>query len=618
MAVLSEFFPVWFEGQASAPSEIVPATFPVAIAGRPYLIEPKLYKRDFVPVQRDVRDDNTEPGEATLSPAGLWRRSQSDWSLGAGQTWLDEAESTRRRFNTSLGVDVFTNEREICLLPTVEEKRSSANSNLSITRVNNRFYVADGATLIFSNGAGSEQNATWVTGWTTATGLPGGSILDVAFSGSRVFVLGSDNSIYSATIGTTAFTLFYNPTAVVTRLWAGLGRLIASDGRSLYEITATPSETLIFTHPDPNMVWSSFAAAPTGIYVGGNIGEGSEVRHSWINDAGSAWVPPVVAAEFRNEKVNALETAGNNILFGTSVGLRYSPIDGQTTGLDFGPVITDIGDIRDITIDSEGAETYAWFTWSNIVSGSSGLGRVRLARFTEAKTPAYASDIYSTGGGTVISAASMSGRRYFAVTGDGFFGATGVKLASGTLSTGRIRYGMLDTKIFSDLQWRTASLPAGAEVFATVTFDDGSSVITDSQFSSASTQSPAFNLGPVNAEWAEITFTFERGTDTTLCPQLRAWVLRAIPAPQMTQRFMVPVRLSHKIRLPWGPQRDVHADHELEFLASLIQSQQIVQYQEGHMGWDVHVVNYQVQGVDWNAVIHHMEVIVLIELHSIR
>lgn len=621
MPVLSEFAPLFFEGQPSAPAELVPSLYQVAIAGHPYFIEPKEYVRTFVPIQRDAREQGEEPGESTLSPAGLWRRSQSDWSLGAGQIWLDELEaSTRRRFRVSLGVDVFGEEREVCLLPTTEEKRSTANTNLRILRVATRLYVVDGSTLIFSNGSGSEQNATWVTGWTTATGLPVGSILDIAFSGNTVFVLGSDNSVYSAPVGTTNFTLYYNPTAVMTRIWTGLGRLFASNGRSFYEITATPSETLIFTHPDPNMVWSHACAAPYGIYLAGNILEHGEIRHTWVREDGSAFVVPIVAAEFDNEKVNTCISVGASLLIGTSRGFRFSEIESQDTGLNYGPVTT-VGDVQHFALDTdsniEQSQTFVWFTWTNIESGISGLGRIRPARFVEPRVPAYASDIYSTAGGTSIAAASLSNRRYFAIASDGFYGATGVKLASGTLSTGRIRYGMLDTKVFTDLTWRTASLPAGAEIFATVTFDNGETVVTNTQFATASTESQQHNLGPVSAEWAEITFTFERGTDTTQCPQLRAWVIRAIPAPKTVTRFLVPIRLQHKQVPPRGSIREVRYDLEVEFLSALVDTQQVVKYQEGHLSYDVHVVNMEVRGTDWDSTMHMLETICMVELHGI-
>lgn len=829
--VLSEFNPPWFEGQAMA-SE-VPATYSVAIAGHGYMIEPKLYRRTFVPVQRDSRDDTVEPGEQTLSPAGVWRRSQSDWSLGAGQTWLDEDDSTRHRFRESLGVDVFT-ERQATLLPTTEEKRTSANSNLRLLVAGTRLYAVDGATLIFSDGVTSEQNATWVTGWTTATGLPVGNILDIAFSGSRVFVLGSDNSIYSATIGTTAFTLYYNPASTVpTRIWTALGRLFMAAVDVLYEVNATPGESVVFDHPDPDFRWTSVIGTPMGIYAAGNNGQSGEIRHTVVNAAGSGFDVPVVAAEFRNEQVLALASAGANLLIGTSLGLRYSALAAESAGLDFGPVITSVGAVRDIVVDSVEAETFAWITWSNIVAGTSGLARVRLARFAGPKVPAYASDIYSTAGGTVLAAASLNGRRYFAVSADGFFGATANFVPSGTLSTGRIRYGMLDNKVFADLQWLTTALPEGARIFATFVAGTGATVTTTAQTSSSSTASAVNNLGPIFAEWGEITFTLERGgvitnalmltgvltedattpdhadfntddiairtciamdswvpggfgkfvvdqwpnsagnngwlfgvnpdgrlnltwsTDGTattaetttdalgflpgtehwigasldaddgaggrriifetsedgvtwttlddytrvgttsihnstaeistggvlpwsgymkslelrlgptpgigtvianpnfagqpvgttsfadtaptpktwtintgaeidvipgsaaLAPTLRAWILRSIPSPQVTQRFLVPVKLTHKFQTPHGPIRGMHPDVELEFLANLVATQAVVSYQEGNSAFSVHVLNYEVQGLDWEKVSHHMETLVIVEMLSL-
>jgi hypothetical protein len=621
--VLSAFGPlpsgVFFTGVATAPSELVPAQYPVAIAGHPYNIEPRLYRRRHLPIQRPPSDDSREPGEQTLSPEGLWRRSQSNWNLGANQKWLDERESVRERFYTSLGVEVMV-ENELSLLPETEEKRNSANSNLKILRVGLRFYVADGAVLIFSNGSGSEQNATWVTGWTTATGLPGGSILDIAYSGSHVYVLGSDNSIYRATPGTTAFTLYYNPTAVALRMWSGLGRLFMSDGRSFYEVTATPGETLILTHPDPNMVWSAMEAAPTGVYLGGNVGsDKGEVRHTWVNDAGTTFVAPVVAAEFNNETVNVLRSAGNNMLFGTSRGFRFAPISGQTTSLDFGPV-TPLGPVRDIVTDTDtiASETFAYCTWDNIVSGTSGLAKIRLARTTEQRVLAYASDIYSTGGGSVLTVASLSGRRYFGVAADGFKGATANKVATGTLSTGRIRYGILDYKHFLSMQWRTEPLPAGAQVTWDAESDSGAAMVVGTQVNTSSTGSgDDLGFGPLTAEWIELNVVLSRATDTTVGPVLRWWQTNSVPAVSGVMQFIVPVRLHEKERTPLGMAKLINVFEERDFIMSLVHSRQIITYQEGRASYPVYVVNCEDQPDNWDTMQHNLEGIILVEMHTI-
>lgn len=613
---------VFFTGVATAPSDVVPSQYPVAIAGHPYNIEPKLYQLGVLPIRRDAQDASEEPGENTLSPAGLWRRSQSDWSLGAGQLWLDEPESVRRRFHQSLGIDVF-NDREFKLLPATQEKRSSANSNLRLLTVGTRLYVVDGATLIFSNGSGSEQNATWVTGWTTATGLPGSDIKDICFSGSHVYVLGSDNSIYRATPGATAFTLFYNPTALGLRLWFALGRLFMSDGPTLYEISATPDETEIFTHQDPNYTISHVCGAPTGIYISGNIGSlYGELRHTWVREDGAAFVAPVVVAELLNEQINTTVTVGNHIVLGTSIGFRYAPIDGLTTGLDYGPAV-EIGPVRNMVAEAvitpDGRlDTFVWGTWSNINNGSnSGLVKIRLTRFTEPGVPAYASDVYSSGGGTVLCVASLSGRRYFGVSIDGFYGATADRVPQGTLSTGRIRYGVLENKIFSDVRWRTS--PLVGSVITDITFDNGNVVNAGVQSHAGSVSNDYSSVGPVAAEWGEITFTLVRDAgDTTVGPTLRWWMLRGVPAPEGTLQFIVPIRLTDLEQTPLGPAKTVGVLDEIDFLFSLASSKDIVKYQEGTRSYDVYVNAVDFRADQWDRMDHNLMGICMVELHSTR
>lgn len=610
---------LFFEGSDTA-AGLVPGTYPVALAGRPLMFEPKLYRRTAVPIQRDPRDDSAEPGEQTLSPEGLWRRSQSSWDLGAGQEWLDEEGSERRRFHESLGVDVLTTERQACLLPVTEEKRSSANSNLMLLTVGSRLYVADGSALIFSNGTASEQNATWVTGWTTATGLPGSNILDITSSGAHVYVVGSDNSIYRATPGTTSFAgPYYNPTAVVTKLWYAIGRLFASTGASLYEITGVPGETLLFTHPIADAQITCLVGGPTGIYFGVNIGGNSEVRHTWVKDDGTSFVAPVSVASFQNETISDIDMASAAVVVGTSLGFRFAVAEAATTGLVFGPAVTTPGAVQCLTHDTIGAETFFWFGWSNIVSGTSGLGRIRPARFTEPLVPAYASDIYSTGGGSPVTVASIGGRRYFGVSADGFFGPTSALtlLSSGTISTGRIRYGLLDAKVFANMYWQTD--PLAGSVQADVEFDTGATREVGIVTSVGSVASGAFALGPTPAEWMEITFTLNRDSVATATgPCLRWWVTRAIPAPQTTERIVLPVVLKSVVTLP-GTRGKVNQDCSglLDFIKDLVVSQEIVSYQEGHTSEDVYVVNFEQQPSQWNTKDKLLESITLVELLTV-
>ena len=75
--------------------------FDVAINGNTYLIDYDNYRRRTVAAQREQRDTSADVGEQTLSSAGQWVRSITDWSRGAGQTHYDLVDSDRARFNSS-------------------------------------------------------------------------------------------------------------------------------------------------------------------------------------------------------------------------------------------------------------------------------------------------------------------------------------------------------------------------------------------------------------------------------------------------------------------------------------------------------------------------------------
>lgn len=616
---LSPWVEPFFEGSVDI-SSLVPGQYPVALGGVPYLFEPKLYRRSAIPIQRDPRDDTREPGEQSLSPEGLWRRSRSSWDLGAGQEWLDEEESVPRRFNASVGIDPWT-DRQVCLLPSTEEKRNTSSTNLRLLTVGARLYVVDNQSVLFSNGSGSEQNATWVTGWTTATGLPASTVLDIAYSGAHVYVVGGDNSIYRATPGTTSFAgPWLNPAEVVTRIWAVIGRLFVSDGANLYHVTASGpavDATDVFNHPLADAVISSLDSGPQGVYFSVNVGGNSEVRFFEVNDTGTGFTAPVVVASFRNETISQLAIAGNTMTIGTSLGFRFATISesGQIT---HGPVVTTPGAVGCVVVDNIGAETFYWFGWANIETGKSGLGRIRPSRFTEPLVPAYASDIYSTGAGTPLTVASVSGRRYFGISADGFYGPTSTLtlVPSGTLSTGKIRYGLLDAKVFTNMSWR--SDPLAGTITADVTYDTGDTDEVGAQTAVGTVTSGVFSLGPTPAEWMEITFTLARDSvATTTGPCLRWWLTRAIPAPETTERIILP--LIFKSNLVLHTKRKVKFDPvaALEHIKSLVRSQEVVSYQEGHQSDNVYVVNFEQQPTLWEDREHYLESIVLVELLTI-
>jgi Concanavalin A-like lectin/glucanases superfamily len=100
--------------QAAIPSTtLVPKVFNVSLGGRPYTVadaEPfyREYRRQLEPLIRTQADTSNLPGEQSMDPNGLWRRSIEDWRNGANQRYLDRAASVNNGYWTSKGVDTLT------------------------------------------------------------------------------------------------------------------------------------------------------------------------------------------------------------------------------------------------------------------------------------------------------------------------------------------------------------------------------------------------------------------------------------------------------------------------------------------------------------------------------
>ena len=109
---------------------------PVELNGVSYAVDTSNYRRTTIPVARQQRDNSREPGENTLDTTGAWVRSQTDWSYGAGQLYVDNEDSDRRRFYSSDGIDIWT-KGQITLLPVTEDAASTqtfGTENLIVKR----------------------------------------------------------------------------------------------------------------------------------------------------------------------------------------------------------------------------------------------------------------------------------------------------------------------------------------------------------------------------------------------------------------------------------------------------------------------------------------------------
>jgi hypothetical protein len=569
----------------------VPGRFHCSLAGRPYMIDMARmaeFRRQSIPLLREQADNTGAPGEQTLSPEELWRRSQDDWTHGAGQQFLDREDSDNQRFRSSKGVDVWTR-WQLSLLPATTVRRASASPSLQVLPAGDRLYIRDGAALVHS-----ADLATF----TAVTGLPATAASSLATDGYNVFSAHGANGVFSTVRGTTTATS-YN-TVAVTLLGYVKGRLMAANGPTLYNITSTTTPAALYTHPNTDFTWVGFAEGPTAIYAAGFSGDKSLIYRTVIKPDGTALDTPVIAGQLPDgEVVRAIYGYLGFLCVGTDLGVRFCAID-ASGNLTIGALIRTNSAVRCF----EGQDRFVWFGWTNYDATSTGLGRMDLSEFIGPLTPAYASDLMVTGQGRALSVATFRNKRVLAISGLGVYEQSNTLVTSGTLDTGLITYGLPDLKTAVYLDVRVAD-PVDTNL-AYISVDGGDFVLIGKR---SSRLVDPFAVGERDGETFELRHELRNDDAVTgVGPVLTRYTLRAYPRPAQGETFLVPLLLHEKIN---DLNERVHTQKpvvEFDRLVALRTSKRLVTLQIGAQSYTVSVDDALFQyshltsdGRDWNG-----------------
>jgi hypothetical protein len=564
--------PSFFTGTGS--TQLVPYIYPVAINGRPYMLDTKSnnFGRQFDARVRDSVDQSAEPGESAINPQGLWRRSQSSWHYGAGQTYSDTADAEAYRFRSSKGVNVW-NRGEISLLPATTQAYASASSNLYMATADNRIYGTEGQTVRYTT--------DWST-FTTVTSTAASNIVSITSDGYNVFFSYANGDIDQTNAGTSAAS------AYITGIEAGVlgyvrGRLMVAgqgtDKRKIWNITTTPGSSAnnpsaLFTHPNTNFSWVGFAGGQNQIYCAGHAGNRSLIYKTSIKPDGTALDIPTVAAELPlGEIVTTIDAYLGYVVIGLTTGLRFCSSDSDGN-LVVGPLIETGTSVNAFSAIGQ----YLYFGWTNYDTTSTGIGRLDIGTQVSVNQPAYASDLMADVQGTVVDIHEFGGGVVFTVAGSGAYRPHPTNLvASGTLDSGIYRWGVPDTKFIP--KWDLRTEPLDGTVAISVASDSGDFRTVGTQTAENSLESTfdGFESKVFEAE-ARLTLT-RSATDATAGPVVTRWLGRAYAAPLRSQIFSVPLLLHHKLNI-----RDneiwVDVDTELEYLRDLVENPRVVTYQE--------------------------------------
>lgn len=600
-----------FTGNFTSPD--VPWRHQVAIGGHAYTIDVAQYQRQTVDSLRPFSDGGNDVGENSLNPQALWRRGQIDWSLGANQAYFDEGQtSDKRRFLSSKGVDVWT-PRSLTLLKDTTKTLSTTNSGLHLLAVTGYLYLIDGAQVRWSANGGvswSSANIQAGTGHTTP-------VTAITSDGIYVYAAMGVDGVHRTQIGTTVSTSF---SAVATQnIQYANGRLVGTNNNAIFELTASGSSVAVFSHPNIYYSWDGLASAPNGSYVWGHAGDHSEIYIIGVVDATGQLASPVFAGELPfGETINDIVFYGGLLAITTSAGFRLGNVTSQG-GVVVGPVTLIPGGCKDIGFNGR----YAWTSWSNFDTGSTGLLRIDLARFVFPLTPAFASDLMATAQGTVTGVTFTpygGGYAVFAVDGVGVFIPSANFVMSGTLDSGVIRFGVIDPKLLAFFDMRHDAMPAGASIVSTITLDDGSSAVgaTSNVTGTVGPGAPV-TLNDPSSENPHVVLTLNRGTDPTKAPVLHRWLLKGLPTPTPIDTIRVPLILKDTVATIVGDGDDTVYDTkaEFEFLRSLVSSRQVVVYQEGARQERVYVEALEIKPEKWNTARTFFEGVVIAQLKTL-
>ena len=594
---------------------------PVELNNETYAVDTTMYRRTTVPVSRQQRDNSKEPGENTLDTTGAWVRSQTDWSYGAGQLYLDNEDSDRRRFYSSQGVDIWT-KGQITLLNDTEDTASSltlTTEDLIIQRFvdssTEYIYLVSDSTIYYSANDGSS--------WTTLSGSY--NVTDISSDGTYVYIAQTGANIpRKYTLGDNVTDHGFG-TLTPDLLQIVGGRVIGAKDNEIFELDAAgakASSSLDYSLPLTASKWVAITAASNGIYAAANTDNTGSIYYIGVNSSDGTLNAPTLAASLpRNETINEVIAYSGLLGLATSTGFRLALISQESTGLTIGPAIDTGGEVFSLEADGK----FMWFGCDNAQ-----VYRADLSLFTETLVPAYASDLKMSG---TVSASDKVVSRVRVNNDDDpklFLGInkgsgagvlyrehySGNKVATGELIAGEITWSTVVPKLLRsgviDLDrsqyeraktaYRTATgyiastpytlgaattTPVGKIRLVATNGAQTSSTIPDST-GTLSTGEPdtfSFSDGINTAISYDLKIELERSSSpATASPICHDWQLTAVAVPRRIDEIILPIVFRRDVTTSRGsgkPRAALIVKDAFENLRALMESGTAISYKEG-------------------------------------
>ena len=392
--------------------------YDTAIGGMPFIYaisDSRPYIRQTAPFRKDQFDNQTEPGEQSLT--GWWIRSQSSFHYGDGITFYDPTSSNsgtpeHYRYAESKGVNVW-DIGQVTLLNDVDPEHITTGATQSNGKVNQKLRSIEwndtsGVLLKDEYDVDKISSTGTVTHFVDYNAGSDYPVFDICDDGTtaywvtnrtsgspRLYVYKKALTLTSADAETQMFT-----DAGVTVTNAVMEfvkeRIVMCVNNKVYEFApnASAMPTALYTHPSSSHVYTSVAASGTSIYISGYNGIQSTILRFTLSSAGvmPTLTSAVVAAEFPvGEIVHKIHYYLGYMMIGTNLGIRVAQVSDDGS-INYGPLIVET---TQPCYDFTSRDHYVWCATS--VDGEPGLIRIDLSAEIETLRFAWANDLYYTG-----------------------------------------------------------------------------------------------------------------------------------------------------------------------------------------------------------------------------
>jgi hypothetical protein len=337
-------------------------------------------------------------------------------------------------------------------------------------------------------------------------------------------------------------TLMFNATGIVVAnavMEYTKERIVMCANDKVYEFSssATSLPTAVYSHNDPDHIFTSITSSGAAIYISGYSGIQSNIYKFTLSTAGAmpTLTSAITAAELPvGEIVFKISYYLGNLAIGTSQGMRMadaSQLDGSIT---YGALIFES---QQPVYDFGFRDRYIWA--ASGVDGQVGMTRVDMGQPLGNLQFPYAYDLYDPADtlGHYTTACAFLGdtnRLAFCNAGNGTDGTIYIEsastlLAEGSLRTGYVRYNTLELKIFKLMQARVDTTNGGLLIDSIDYADNFFRIGTFAQ--EATVPEVNINYPQASQEYLGFQFTLTRSTtDVTKGPLFTGYQIKALPA----------------------------------------------------------------------------------------